>query len=283
MDENTTNNTENSQATAMENARAMLKVITAKKHVLFTRRGNRSILFALKTVKELGKSNVLMQDQGGWMTYEELIEKADLNPLHIITYDGIINEKELEVHDHDSALLINSMPGYFSLHNMADIYAKAITSNQYVINDVSGSIGTTQAKEGDIILGSFRKAKPVNLGKGGFIATDDEDIFTIIKEQADEEPELDYVKLAEKLKNLEQRREYLLSIAKKVKKDLGEYDIIYPEHSGLNVVIKYADEKEKQDIIKYCNKENLEYTECPREIRVLDNAISIEIKRLEKP
>ena len=38
----------------------------------------------------------------------------------------------------------------------------------------------------------------------------------------------------------------------------------------------------KQRIIDYCNENNLEFTECPRYIRINEPAISIEVKRLEK-
>ena len=37
--------------------------------------------------------------------------------------------------------------------------------------------------------------------------------------------------------------------------------------------------KEKKELIAYCEKNGYEYTECPRYIRVLENAISIEVKR----
>jgi len=38
-------------------------------------------------------------------------------------------------------------------------------------------------------------------------------------------------------------------------------------------------ENEREEIIDYCNKHGYEYTQCPRYIRVLDSAISIEVKR----
>jgi len=48
----------------------------------------------------------------------------------------------------------------------------------------------------------------------------------------------------------------------------------------INVIIKFDDEEVKQRIIEYCKENNLEYTVCPRYIRVNENAVSIELKRL---
>ncbi|MBI4141867.1 hypothetical protein HY484_03010, partial [Candidatus Woesearchaeota archaeon] len=43
--------------------------------------------------------------------------------------------------------------------------------------------------------------------------------------------------------------------------------------------VKFNNEQEKQQLIDYCNKNKYEYTLCPRYIRVMDNAISIEVKK----
>lgn len=265
-----------------ENARAMIKVLTGKEHVWFTRRGNRAIIIAMRVIKNLNTSNVIIQEEGGWLTYESSIEKAGLNPIRITTDDGIINEQDLPFHDHDSALLINSMAGYIALHDMDNISGLCMTNNQMLVNDASGSIGTDAAKVGDIVLGSFGDGKPMNLHTGGFIASNDEEIVASLKEEVDEEPDINYVILSRKLKGLESRRKYLLSTASKVKEDLSEYQIAHQNHEGLNVVVRYSDQKEKDDIITYCKNNNFEYTECPREIRIMDDAISIEIKRLDE-
>ena len=50
---------------------------------------------------------------------------------------------------------------------------------------------------------------------------------------------------------------------------------------GFVVVIKFTTEEEKEKIINYCGNHNLEWTECPRYIRLNKPAISIEIKRLQ--
>ncbi len=88
--------------------------------------------------------------------------------------------------------------------------------------------------------------------------------------------------LLEKLKGAKKRLKWLYDKNKKVKKDLKGFNVIHRGDKGINVVVKYCCEEEKQKILKYCNKHDYQYTLCPRYIRVKDEAISIEIKRLEK-
>ncbi len=258
----------------------MIKILTGQSHVLFTSRCNESIKVAMKVVAGLGRHIVLYQEEGGWLTYEKYITQAGLEPIKMVTDDGLIFEKELNQYDYDISLLLNSMPGYVANHDMESVFAHCAKNDIFLVNDVSGSIGSNMAKIGDIIVGSFNKAKPVDLGRGGFIATNNKELFSAIEELLDEEPDMDYQTLSEKLKNLEKRREFLLERAKQIKQDLITHKIVHPNQNGFNVIVRFEDDKEKEDIIYYCNQNNLEYTECPREIRILDNAISIEVKRL---
>ena len=125
----------------------------------------------------------------------------------------------------------------------------------------------------DIIIGSFGKWKLVDAGKGGFIATDEE---LDVKEFTDEET----LKIIEKkLLELPGRIKYLNEIKTKVIKDLKDYGIVKSHDQGIVIIIKYKDEQEKSDIETYCQKNDLEWTECPRYIRINEQAISIEIKR----
>lgn len=301
-----------------ENARAMIKVLVDCSFVFFTTRSNESIKIAMHVLAKLHKHTVLFQEEGGWMTYEKYIRKAGLEPLRLITNDGLIYPKELTHYGQESGLLLNSLAGYVALHDMDVIMTTCAVQDIFLVNDVAGSIGTPQAKIGDIILGSFGKAKPVNLGKGGFIATNDSYIAELIegiltedessKNSVDlntlnedddgegvsvptkdelknpviiSEPQLDYQLLGKKLQTLHKRRVFLQDRCKKIKADLSDCAIVHKEDAeALNVIIRFENHKEKQKIVSYCEKEDLEYTECPREIRILDDAISIEVKRL---
>lgn len=245
----------------------LLKQLTNKKYIYLTKSGNEAIKIILKI---LNKSITLIQDQGGWITYKQFPKKI----VELKTDYGIVYVEELKNKaNSDSLLLINSLPSYFAEQPMQEIYKICKQKNCLLINDVSGSIGTSLAKFGDLIVGSFGKHKPINLEYGGFIATDNK--LNIIET-------FDNSKLNElikKINNLPLRLKKLHNITNKVKKDLKEFDIIHKDHNGINVIVKYKNEEEKNKIIKYCNLNKLEYTLCPRYIKVNEEAISIEIKR----
>lgn len=250
----------------MDPIKQKLSELTGKKNIYITQRGNVSIKESLKFAKSLGFDKVFMQDQGGWITYDQFAEKLKLNIQTIKTDYGLVKGTF-----ENCILLINTMPGYGYLQDTEDIKTK----KSIVINDASGSIGHAQAKWGDIILGSFGDDKPVNLGKGGFIATNYK--MNIDEEKLDEDEKK---KLLTLLKDLHLRQDHLSHTQKLIKNDLRKFDIVHPNKEGINVIIKTKNDKEKQEIIDYCEKHKHQYTECPREIRINEPGISIEVKRV---
>jgi len=251
---------------------SILKDLTGKKYIFFTNRGNTSIKLALKLAKHLGKKELFMQDQGGWITYDQFAKKLKFEISLLKTDYGLV--KELPYLDDKNVLLINSMPGYFRLQdNMREISKKCFT-----INDISGSIGNDNVKYGDIIIGSFGRWKPINLEYGGFIAFDNKDFEDFFKENLNKELEDFYAELYEKLMNLDKRLKQFQDIKNKILKEIKDFDVI--QGDGINVIVRFNNDKEKENIIQYCEKNNFQYTICPLYIKVLEDAISIEVKRL---
>jgi len=195
-----------------EECRKKLSDMTNKKHIAFTKRGNQSIKIILTYLKDNGVKRVLIQDQGGWLTYPQFIDKLGLEKVEIKTDDGIVDPDTIKQTD-DSALLINSMPGYASLQPMDRLTGM-------LVNDVSGSIGMEQAKSGNIVFGSFGKDKPVNHGAGGFIGSGEE-LFE------DQENDIDFEKLYGELNNLSNRLEKLGEVVQKIKTDLKDFDVFH--------------------------------------------------------
>lgn len=249
----------------------ILKELVDKKFVIFTKRGNAAILAALKLVKHLGMKKVLIQDMGGWITYPQFIDKLKLEQVRIKTNHGLVEE----VPDGD-VLLMNSMAGYFALHDMRKVRQKA--KNLFLINDVAGSIGTEEAKVGDLIIGSFGRWKPLNVEEGGFLATDNEDHFSFLKQFSED---INFEKLLVKLNNLQSKLKFFDEFSSKIKHDLKDFDVIHRDSKGVNVVVRFSDEEEKAKLINYCEKLGVSFEECPKYIRVLDQAISIEVKRID--
>ncbi|MBU1201080.1 MAG: hypothetical protein KKA51_01150 [Nanoarchaeota archaeon] len=252
----------------MDECESILRVLTKKKHVIFTKRCNESILACLKLAKHLGYKDVHIPDQGGWITYSQYVKKLGLISHSVKTKSGLF-----EKFSTDSVLLMHSMPAYVALQDMKKLKAGLL------INDVCGSIGTKNAKIGDLIVCSFGRWKPINFGSGGIIATDSKGFYDFLKSF---ESELDFEGLHKKLLQLRERLDFLNKKVSVVKTDLSDFDIIHKNENGLNVIVRFSSVFEKEKLIKYCQQNNYEFVECPRYIRVLDDAISVEIKRLDQ-
>ena len=258
----------------------MLQILTKTKHVVFTKRCNASILLAFGLAKQLGRSHVLKQDEGGWLTYKKYAEQLDLALTNLVTLDGVLPPKELQNYRSDEILIVNSLAGYTASLDMEAIGTMCVKQDIFLINDVSASIGTPLASEGDCMVGSFGKAKPIHLGTGGFFATNHKEHADIVAEMQ-EEPELEYDQLYELLRGLDKRRTFLHERVQQVRSDLKDFTLVAPEDKySLNVIAKFETDEQKKQLIQYCTNNKLEYTECPREIRIDEPAISIEIKRL---
>jgi len=253
----------------------LLKTLTNKQNIKLVKRGNKAILYALRIAKKLGKTKVFIQDQGGWITYKQFTKKLKLQLIEIKTDYGLITKQGLKDIDKDSILLINSLTGYFAEQEMDSIYSICKKNNSILINDISGSIGTEQAKIGDILICSFGNDKPLNYGKGGLLAVKNKEWFNLT-EIEEETLGNDFYK---KLLNLDKRLLKLKEINKKIKTDLKKFNIIHKDKEGINVIVKFNNEKEKEQLEGYCKNNNYEFTVCPRYIRVNCSAISIEVKR----
>jgi hypothetical protein len=127
------------------------------------------------------------------------------------------------------------------------------------------------------MVASFRKWKLVDADVGGFISSN---IFDLSKiERLKDKTSL--TKILKSFHQLQKRIIYLEEVREKVVFDLVEYDVVHPEDLGFVVVVNFYEEEEKKYIIKYCKDNELEYTTCPRYIRLNQDAISIELKRLK--
>ncbi len=252
----------------------LLQKLTKKQYILFTDRGNTSIKLALELMKSLKKKKSLIQDQGGWLTYNDFSKKLGFDVVKLNTDYGLINLKFFSIPE-NCFFLINSMPAYAFYEDVKRI-AKM---KKMLINDISGSIGTKYAKYGNIIVGSFGKWKTIDSG-GGIIATNNYDFFKYFENSLQKKPDINFENLHKQLKEINTKTKKMFKTNKQIKKDLKDFDIIHKKQKGFNVIVKYEDNERKKKIIDYCNNNNYPFTECPRYIRVNEKAISIEVKRL---
>jgi len=243
------------------------------KNVVLVESGDHAILAIYDELKRHGVKTVLIQDQGGWLTYKDYAKKTGLEIRLLPTDYGLLSPMDIP-HSENAALMINSLTGYCAEQRMEAIAQACKKKNIVLINDASGSIGTDIAEVGDIVFASFGKDKPLNMRYGGFIAFPDTFHFS---------ESFDAKRLPE-LKNhlltLPARQMFLRDTAERIKKDLTDFKVIHRDKEGINVIVAFSTEQEKKEIISYCTSKGYPYTLCPRYIRVNANAISIEVKRL---
>lgn len=276
-----------------EKCRDFLKHLTHSRHMIFTSRGNTAIDLAIKSAKGLGFSKLLIPRDGSWLHYPIVGKKKDLDVSYIDTVNGMIDVTEVSNKlDSDTILLFHSNAGYFQKIDVERIYKISREKKSLMVIDCSGALGLGYCDKSleslyssdncDILVSSLRKNKPVE-ADGGFVATNSERIWNAIKENSDSDFSMDYGFLLERLSLLERRMRFLVGLTKKYSEDLKKNGLnAINDDNSLVIIIPFDDLKTKESIINYCEINNLEYEICPREIRVLRNAISIEIKRLKE-
>ncbi len=269
----------------------LIKKYTKHRFVKITNRCNLAIFIALAIAKRFNtKKYIAIPEQGGWFSFRKYPKILGFDIIEIKTDSGIIIPEELEnslKEKNISAVLIASFAGYFAEQPLEEISKLCGKYNCLLIEDASGAIGDKKLCNGDfsdIIVASFGKHKPVNLGYGGFISANrkeffesSSDFFSLIKVY----PEI-YRELYKKLKKAPERIDFFYEKCKEIKSDLKDFDIVHREKRGINVVVRYKNENERKSLIEYCEKNGYEFVLCPKYIRINDKAISIEVKRLNK-
>lgn len=264
----------------MESVKRKLKQLTNHEAIEITNRGNSAIFAALNIAKKANnKKYLLIPDQGGWFTYRIYPQIFGFVPKELKTNDGIIITDELKKYIRDaSALLVPSFAGYFAEQNMHELSEICTKHGCLLIEDASGAIGDSKLCDGrysDIIVGSFGKWKPVNVGYGGFISTNQELMkhaemaLSLIKVHPNSENEI--------LNKLNDNRlPKMISIAQSIKNNMSGANVIHPTKRGINIMTEYS-----PFVIDYCKEKGYPHLVCPNYIRLNRRAISIELKRME--
>jgi hypothetical protein len=259
-------------------------------NVALVNRANSAILLSI--IKCGNK--IFVPKEGGWLTYKKYAKQLGKECVEIETDQAIIDLDDLErkINNKESGdvgnvFIYHSLGGYCAPQDIRKIYQICKENNCIVVMDVCGSFGTKfcDGKFADICLGSFGKWKIIDFGCGGFMSFQTKEMHEMFKPLLSAvtfvTDEKKYEDLLHKIDSTEERVEFLQNKREKIVRDLRKSEIVHKKASvGFVVIIKPKTELEKLEIIGYCTKNGLEYTLCPREIRILEEAISIEIKRL---
>jgi len=272
----------------MEKVISKLKEYTRHDNAKLVNCGNAAIFAAIYILKKVNaKPFILVPDQGGWISFKTYPKILGFEVQEIKTDKGVINLQDLEVHAKKGAgFLLTSFAGYYAEQPLKEISEICRKNKCLLIEDATGALGDSTLCNGsysDIIIGSFGRWKPVNFFDGGFISCNDSEYFEKTKEMYSIlrfKP--DHEKLLEKLDKAKERMNFFIETAEKIKSDLSAMDlpIIHPDKRGLNVICAFKESRQREKIIEYCKENNYEFLVCPKDIRVNEDAISIEVKRL---
>jgi glycine/serine hydroxymethyltransferase len=257
-----------------------LKDVVSHENILLVNRGNTAIKLAFEIVKEVSsRKKVLIPDQAGWLSYKNIPAK-NFEIVEVKTNDGLIDLEDLEEKSLDAAALIcMGMPGYFVGDDLEKISSICNSNGCLIIEDNTANIGLIDNSSFvDFCICSFSNWKPINLGNGGMISVKNSEWFELIKDKGNFSGSLE--ELNAKLDQLKARYEQFFSLRKKVLEDLKDFNIIHPDKKGINVIVKFSSDEEKDKIISYCKEKSFEFVECPKYYKVMCDAISIELKRL---
>jgi hypothetical protein len=267
----------------------LLRDYTKHETVKFTSLGDTAIFGALSIAKQHGYTDVIIPDQGGWLSYQTFPLLLDMHVITVKTNYGLLLREELKKYTH-AALLFSSYAGYAAAQDLTMIGEVAKQNDFLVIEDASGAVSHKQLCNGqvsDIIVGSFGRWKIVNMGYGGFLslkqkiltqAVKDSDILSLIKTI-----HIDYDQLYTKLQQAPARLDFLRKKTDELKAlcKREKFQLIHGDVEGIAIFVKFKTEKEKQKILAFCEKHGIKTKECPMYIKVQEKAISMEIKRLE--
>jgi hypothetical protein len=263
-----------------------IKDLTCHDEVKITSSGNNSIFIALSAIE----GDIIIPDQGGWHGFKQIAKFLDKKIITLKTDSGLINTDyfdDLFIKE-GSALIFTSFAGYTAEQDIKNISEYCKDNNITTIEDASAGIGDYENKLGngnysDIIIASTGSPKMINVGSGGFISTNDKEIFekTRLSQKLSKTNEIVCSGIDNELDNVRKNLELSLNATAYVKKHIP--DTLYADKRGVNVIIPHDNAKSKCWELKKTlttDKSGI-ITTCPNYNRVKQKAICVEIKNLD--
>ena len=266
-----------------ESCISKIQELTSKENIKLTSSGNNSIFIALASIE----GDIIIPDQGGWHGFKQIARFLNKNIITVKTDLGLINTDyldELEIND-NSALIFTSFAGYTAEQDIEEINKYCKNKDIITIEDASAGVGDREKKLGcksDIVLASTGSPKMINVGNGGFIATNIEEIFkaTSMPQKLSKTNEIICSGIDSEINNVTKNLEDSLNATKYVKKHIP--NTLHPNKRGINVIIPHDNAKSLcWDLKKTLTTDKSGFiTTCPNYNRVKQKAICVEIKNL---
>ncbi len=230
--------------------------------------------------------NILIQDQGIWKGYYDIAKYYDVNLITIKSNYGILQDDLLEDYIEKyspQALIIQSLSGYIAHQNVKDLYKVCKRNNVALINDISGSIflkDISTCKYSDILICSTGKPKLLNIGFGGFIATnlDIKNYKRFL--YAFKVPNIYYRYLNDEIQIAKERLKKLIYYAKIFKEEIDL--CLHKDRIGICIGIKYNKPEDliKRFKFKLDDRSSL-ITLCPNISRFNAKGFVLELKKID--
>ena len=261
-----------------------IKKLTGHEHARITSSGNNSIFIALAAID----GDIIIPDQGGWHGFKQIAKFLNKNIITLKTDFGLINTDyldDLEIKE-NSALIFTSFAGYTAEQDIKSIVKYCKNNNITTIEDAPAGVGDGDnrlGKHSDIIIASTGSPKLINVGSGGFISTDDEEVFkkTALPQKLSKTSQIVCSGIDNEIDNVEKNLEVTLNATKYLKKHIP--NAIHSNKRGVNVIIPHEDAKSIcWDLKKSLTIDKSGFiTTCPNYNRVKTKGIAIEIKNLD--
>ncbi len=273
----------------LRKAQEKLKIITGHKHVRVVNSGNAAIMIVLNSLE----GPILVPDQGSWSGVLKIADFLSKDLIKVETDKGLLSVDLLEeslnnIAENPQALFISSLAAYTAEQPILELANFCKDQEILVVEDASGAIGDPEKKLGNgkipnIILASTGSPKLVNVGSGGFISTDKQEILdksSLLIRSFRSSPiiaagiaqELEFA--GDNYKKLSQATSYLKNRIK---------EVIHQKRSGTNLILPCSDPPRRaQELRSSLNVEGKNIiTICPRYDRIEERAVCVEIKNLD--
>ena len=262
-----------------------IKDLTCHDHGKITSSGNNSIFIGLSAVE----GDVIVPDQGGWHGFKQIAKFLKKDMVTLKTDMGLINPDYLDEIEfkENSALIYTSFAGYCAEQDTKGISKYCKSNSITTIEDASAGIGDKKHNLGngnysDIIIASTGSPKIINVGSGGFITSNNKEIFdnTKLPQKLSKTSQIVCSGICCELENVDEKLEVTLNATEHLKNNID--NTLHANKRGINVIIPHSNAKEISWNLKKAlpiNKSGF-ITTCPNYNRVKQKAIAVEIKNL---
>ena len=256
--------------------------------------GNAAIMVAMNATP----GPIIIPDQGAWHGFKQIAKFLNKEVFAIKTNLGLINENILEKfleentsiknEDNLSTLFLTSFAGYTAEQPMKEIANWCNENNIILAEDASGAIcdpekNLANGKYSDIVIASTSSPKVINVGDGGIITTNIDDIFekSSVLLKIAKSNNITKCGIATEIDFAEDNLKKTIEATEYIKNNLD--NVIHPTKRGTNVIIKSED---NQSLAKNLREEfdlggKSIISKCPNYNRLKIKGVAIEIKNID--